>query len=100
MNELEKNKYKEYRKAVFSLITDIEKEVWKEILKTSIEYYEHWDHALALDDILSNLNIERINISNEIIHHIQKISSKFQPDGIYFREETLELFNEIYVVKN
>lgn len=96
MNELKKEQYMEYRKAVFSLIQYAEKEFSNKAFETSIDYYEHWEHALALDDMLSIINKSHMKISSEFINNINKTSNKFLPDGYCFKQSTLNAFNNNY----
>lgn len=91
MDKEQLKKYNNYRNLVWKVIILSKNVLSLEFYECANDYFEHWEHALALDSIVYWFN-NSWEVPKKIFNDVTTIFSEFPPDWTYMRKEVAQAF--------
>lgn len=91
MEKKNRERYLEYRNTVWEILK-LSKDYINPIeIQESIDYFDHWEHALAFDSLLFYINWLD-TVDHRLIKNIEKALLNITPDWTYLTEESVKCF--------
>lgn len=92
MNQEQKNTYMKYRELVREILDKSQNYIKKELLFEAHDYYDHGEHALALNSLLYVIVDSVKSIDYLLVDMILTCINEFWPDWDYLSYEIVENF--------